>query len=111
MATIAGLVRSYYGWLVRKERALKESGNEVYQRLLPAQRPTSLSAVTRIALHSARVLKDTEYEDRALYWARLFERIRQEGWQGEIRPMDDCRAQIRAELQEALGDLAVQSLR
>jgi hypothetical protein len=110
MATIAGLVRSYYGWLVRTERALQEAGNEIHNLLLPAQRPTSLSAVTRKALHSARVLRGTDHEERANYWANLFEQIRSEGWKGEVRPVDACRSSIRQELREALGDLAVQDL-
>lgn len=103
MATTTGLVRSYYGWLVRKERALKEAGNDVYRELLPAQRPTSLAAVTRVALHSVRVLKETDFEERAVYWAKLFESIRKNGWKGDERPEDSCRAKIRQELQEALG--------
>jgi hypothetical protein len=108
MATITGLVRSYYGWLVRKERALQEAGNLIYKDLLPAQRPTSLAAVTRVALHSVRVLKETEFEERAVYWAKLFESIHRNGWQGDERPEDRCRTNIRQELQEALsGRMAV----
>jgi hypothetical protein len=108
MATTAGLVRSFYGWLARKERALREAGKEVYTSLMPAQRPTSIPAVIRVALHSVRVLKGTEFEERAVYWANLFEKIRIQGWQGDVRSSDVGRKKIRKELEEALrGHLAL----
>jgi len=101
MATKTGLVRSFYGWLVRKEQALREAENDTYMYLLPAQRPTSIPSVTRIALHAVRVLKGTTFEERAIYWAELFERIRAEGWRGERREIDTCQDAIRQELEEA----------
>lgn len=109
MATQAGLVRSFYGWLVRKERALKEAGNEVYLSLLPARRPTSLQAVHSVALHASRLLAGTEYAERARYWLRLFAGIQKNGWQGDVRSVDAARESIRKELKEALRgrDLAV----
>lgn len=108
MATREGLVRSFYGWLFRTGQVLKESGNETYSRLLPTYRPTSLPAVTRLALHSVRVLRETPFEEKAVYWANLFSGIERDGWQGETRPIDADRNRLREELEAVSGELALQ---
>jgi len=108
MATQIGLIRSFYGWLTRKERALKEAENDLY-RQLPVRRPTSLRAVLRVARRSSEVLQGTEFEERAAYWADLFEGIARDGWQGDLRTEDRCRESIRQELTEATsgGNMAL----
>jgi hypothetical protein len=103
MATSSGLVRSFYGWLARVERSLREDGNVLHSQLLPVQRPTSIGPVTRLALHTVRALSETVYEDKARYWADVFSRIERDGWRGEVRPQDRDRARIRSRLREALS--------
>jgi len=98
MATTTGLVRSFYGWLARRERGLQE-GSFVFSK----QRPTSLSAITKVARHTAEVLKGTAHEKRANYWLSLFEGIEKDGWLGELRTEDHCRLQIRQDLNEAIS--------
>jgi len=109
MATQQGLVRSFYGWLVRKERSLRESDDAPRLNLLPSSRPTSISRVRDVAEHAAVVLAGTEHEVRANYWSDLFDGIARDGWHGEIRPGDRVREKVRQELKEALvgRDLAL----
>ena len=104
MATVSGLVRSFYGWLVRREQAMPDNAG-----VLPTNRPTSLSAITEIACHTATVLEGTEHEARANYWKNLFEGIEEKGWHGELRTEDQCRLKIRQELNEVLsgGNMAL----
>lgn len=107
MATKTGLVRSFYGWFVRTEEALRESEHSALIAQLPTHKPTSLPAVARVARQTARVLKNSQYRKRALYWDKLFSRIIAEGWRGEMRITDTCRNTIRGELEEALDGLAL----
>ena len=108
MASKMGLVRSYYGWLVRTEKALR-SEVDARKDILPAQRPTSLNPVAILAQDSARILKGTRFEKRANYWSDLFGRILNEGWKGDVLSVDTDRLKIQEELKTALDGLAFQA--
>ena len=83
MASKAALVRSFYGWLMKTERALVDhsKGPELLS-CLPQTRPTSLSEVASLTVNVYAVLKEAggEIEERAAYWAELFGRIERDGW-------------------------------
>jgi hypothetical protein len=111
MATVSGLVRSFYGWLAKTDQALQAEGLSERIQSLPTTHPTSLPAVTSLALQTARALHGTAFFDKALYWSRLFERIQTEGWQGEIRSVDLDRIRIREELKAGKDGLALQDSR
>lgn len=82
MATQAGLVRSYYGWLCKVESDLKRdrSATPILPKL-PKTRPTSLSEVTPLSVSVYGALVGTKHEERAAYWKDLFEGIERDGWQ------------------------------
>lgn len=111
MATVSGLVRSYYGWLAKTQSALSAKGLTEHSQLMPSQYPTSLPAVTSLAQRTARALQDTAFGDKALYWSGLFARIQTEGWQGEIRSVDLDRLRIREDLKADRDGLALQTCR
>lgn len=109
MATQSGLIRSFYGWLVRRERALREVDDTPRINLLPARYPTTMPEVCKVAEAAEAVLCGTEHHAKAQYWVAIFDSIRRDGWCGEVRAEDRMRERIRQELAEALRgrDLAV----
>jgi hypothetical protein len=103
MATRAGLVRSFYGWFARTERALRESGLVEAADALPPHRPTPIPSAHRVAQKALEALAGTPHEDKARYWADLLGGIVENGWTGESRTVDTDRARIRGDLEESFG--------
>ena len=99
MATKSGLIRSFYSWMARTESEMPPS------RSLPLNHPTSLKGVTRVAQQVKETLKNSPFEERAIYWAELFDRIQREGWKGENRLEDSVQESIWQELND--GHLAL----
>lgn len=109
MATVSGLVRSFYGWLARTKQSMQADSLSERIQSLPSSYPTSLPAVTSLARRTARALHGTAFHEKALYWSRLFERIQAEGWQGEIRSVDMDRIRIREDLKAGKDGVALQT--
>ena len=102
MALKRGLIRSYYGWLTKVETELREERGSLVSSL-PPWRPTTLPAVTRLALRTAGIFRGTRFQERAEYWSSLFQRIYSEGWKGDLSPQDKAGFSIREELEQARG--------
>jgi hypothetical protein len=49
------------------------------------------------------VLKGSQFEEKAQYWADLFQGIQDKGWHGDVLPIDRDKARLRRELEGVRG--------
>lgn len=77
MANPYNLVRSFYGWVAKTERALKKS-----RRLeaFPKVYPTTITGAFQVSTGLVTALEGTTHHERALYWHKTFGSIVESGW-------------------------------
>ncbi len=78
MANQYNLVRSFYGWVAKTERALKK--NRRVLEAFPKFHPTTITGAFEVSTTLLPVLAGTVHHERASYWHKTFESIIADGW-------------------------------
>lgn len=85
MAKAESLARSFYDWLARTTKRLRDarsaSGRTAYAKL-PKNYPTTLLGLRDASACACDALEATSFAPRAAYWRDLFASIVENGWQG-----------------------------